>query len=67
VSELERVTVEAIDVGQVLSPQPDDPPGMLRWRPTLAPGEKVTLPLRFSVTFPREEEHRVQQALDAMY
>jgi uncharacterized protein (TIGR02231 family) len=67
VSELERVTVEAIDVGQVLPPQPDDPPGMLRWRPTLAPGEKITLPLRFSVTFPREEEHRVQQALDAMY
>jgi uncharacterized protein (TIGR02231 family) len=65
VAELDRVTVEVTETSGALPPLPDDPPGILRWRPTLAPNDKTVIKLTFSVTFPREEEARY--GLDAMY
>jgi len=59
------VSAELIETSGSLPTLPDDPPGILRWKPTIAPNGKAVITLKFSVTFPREEEARY--GLDAMY
>jgi uncharacterized protein (TIGR02231 family) len=66
VAELDRVTVEVLTSSGALPPQADDPPGILRWKPTVAPGGKAVIDLKYTVTFPREDQQS-QDELDMMY
>lgn len=65
VAEVDQVSVELLETSSPLPTLPDDPPGILRWKPKIAPNGKAVITLKFSVTFPREEEARY--GLDAMY
>ena len=68
VSSREKVVVELLpETTAALAALPEDPPGLLRWKLALAPNEKESIVLSYSVTFPREEEGYVQQELDMAY
>ncbi|MFZ5481757.1 MAG: mucoidy inhibitor MuiA family protein [Myxococcota bacterium] len=63
VSEDERVEVERLDSTPALPPGPEDPQGVLRWRPTVPANGEAVLDLRFRVTAPREVDLRALEAL----
>lgn len=67
VSEREKVVVALLSATEPRVELPDDPAGLLRWSLDLAAGEKKTIDLSYSVTFPREEEGQVQYELDNMF
>jgi uncharacterized protein (TIGR02231 family) len=64
VSQREKVVVELLTATEPRVELPDDPAGLLRWSLALGAGEKKTIDLSYSVTFPREEEGAVQYELD---
>lgn len=55
VSETDRVLVKLLETTPPRPAGPDDPPGVLRWALEIAPRQKQTIDLRFSVTGPADE------------
>jgi hypothetical protein len=60
-----KVTVETPGVAPMAT-NPDDPPGILRWKLTLAPGETKVVEFGFTITAPYEVA-RTSIDYDAMY
>ena len=62
VSQIEKVAVVMLSSTPAVT-DPNDPPGVLRWPLTIAPGGTATVELAFTVTAPREQAYRLDQMM----
>jgi hypothetical protein len=63
VAEDERIEIERLESTPALPATPEDPAGVLRWRPTVPGNGEAVVDLRFRVTAPREVDLRQLDAL----
>lgn len=54
IAEMDKVTVKMLETTDAMAPNPDDGPGILKWRMEVPPGGERIIDLRFSVTAPAE-------------
>ncbi len=54
VSEMDKVVVKMLESTEAMPPNPDDGPGILKWRLEVPPGGERVVDLRYSVTAPSE-------------
>ncbi len=54
VAEIDRITVKMLETSEPLPANPDDGPGILKWKMKVPPGGEQVIELRFSVTAPTD-------------